>query len=68
MSKMEEKDCPVTLIFHFVKAIKNLHQFFHRDFAIPYVKRLQKAIWSNVLNCSVENLRNFSKETIDSIA
>ena len=61
------KWAPIDIVSIYSGLVGNCHSVFHREFALEYIPKLKKAAWESVLKSPDSNIRNFSKEKIESI-
>ena len=40
---------------------------YHREFALDYIPKFKEAVWRNLLKSPESNIRNFTKDKIDSL-
>lgn len=62
-----ERWAPIEVVSIMMTILENLNSVLHRDFVYEYVPRLKEAVWRNLLESPESNIRNFTKERIDSI-
>lgn len=59
--------CPFDLMSSFVTFLGNVHPLLFRNFALEYIPKLKDAVFQNLLKGPESNVRNFSKEKIESL-
>jgi len=62
-----ENWAPIEVVSHICAILGNIHCILHRDFALEYIPKFKDAVWRNILKSPDSNLRNFTKERIDTI-
>ena len=65
--KDEKNWCSIDFVTNIINAFGNFHGLFFRSFALEYINKFKDACFRNILESPESNLRNFSKEKIDSI-
>ena len=59
--------CPFDLVSAFVTILGNVHALFFRTFALEYFPKLKEAVFTNLLKGPESNVRNFTKDKIESL-
>ena len=57
----------IDLVSLFSNIIAGLFMVYHREFAFSYIPKFKEAVWRNLLKSPESNIRNFTKDKIDSI-
>jgi hypothetical protein len=63
----QNKWAPIETVNLMSGLVGNLYGVMHRNFAYEYIPRLKDAIFGNILKSPDSNIRNFSKDRIDSV-
>jgi hypothetical protein len=58
---------PIETTIELVGLVAEFSKLFHREYALNYLPRLTEALIRNVLSSSDTNIRNFSKERLETL-